>query len=135
MSLVIVSYFIYIGTYFLAQKYSFSIGNTIAKSINKNKILSLQIGMSEDNVIKLLGNPLSIKKYSKKEYPNYGEFKVLIYATPGLFDGGIEINLIIQDNKLKDISLDNYDVSFYLCNKENCPKIINDKIFNHWIPK
>jgi len=128
-------YVLYVGMYLLTQKYSFSLGNNIAKSINKKSILSLEIGMPKSIMLQKLGEPLMIKKYSKKEYPNYGGFNDFIYAEKGFFEGGIEIDLIIQNDKLKDISLDNYDVSFYHCNKKDCPKIIDEKIFNHWIPK
>lgn len=128
-------YLSYIGMYLLTQKYSFSIGNSIAENINQKNILSLKIGMNEEDVVKILGEPIDIIKYTKKEYPNYGAFETFIYGKTGFFDGGIEVNLAIQDKKLKQISLDNYDVSFYFCSKENCPKIIDNKIFNHWINK
>jgi len=99
----------------------------IADGITKEKILMLELGMSEKKIIKILGKPLKKINY-EKDYKGINT-TIYIYATSSL-----EINIALDNGKLERVELEFHDVSFYLCSNDVCPKIISPFLWKYLIP-
>jgi len=113
---------------FLIYSYFLPLGNKIAKNVTQESIISIKLGMNENEVKKILGNPLSINidKYTTPP------IKVLHYAKTGLF--GSEIGIQITNNKVELVRIESFDLGIYECSDKYC-KVIDEDRFNTLIPK
>ena len=109
----------------------FPVGDKLAQGVNQKNILSLKIGMSEHEVISILGEPISIPvRYTK------GIKTVqLKYGESGILGFGADIDIILEDNKMNKVIIAFWDASFYYCSDDTCPGIGEPFWFNWYIPK
>jgi len=100
----------------------FPIQGKISNHINKEKILSLKINMSEKQVISILGKPLDIES----SFIDSGH--ILNYATGGWFGMGVKIYIKILNDSLSYVYIKYFDLGIYLYSKEK--NYIQTKKFN-----
>lgn len=121
----------------------FPLNNLMVDNLNKKNILALEIGMDEEEVRKILGEPLSIKTETLKEsevlfsteMPNkLHHFTYFIYAKSGEFSSGADISLQIEKKKLVSINIEDNEIGIYYCSKERCPKVLHQLYFDCYIP-
>jgi len=108
----------------------FPVGDKLAQEVNQKNILSLKIGMSEYEVISILGEPISIPvRYTK------GIKTVqLKYGESGILGFGADMDIILEDDRMQKVIIAFWDASFYYCSKEIC-RISEPFWFNWYIPK
>jgi hypothetical protein len=87
----------------------------------------LEPGMSEEIIIKILGEPLKKINY-EKDHQGINT-TIYVYATDSL-----EINIAIDNGILERVESEFHDVSFYLCRSDTCPKIISPLLWKYLIP-
>jgi hypothetical protein len=119
----------------------FNADSHIAPGVTKNRLLTLRPGLSEDEVFRLLGQPL----YVGHEPAGIGEhdppsMRRLVYGRPTtLFLGGFEIDVTTLDGRLSWASVEYYDLLEYRCNESGCPVAVRDptpldKLNRRWPP-
>jgi len=104
-----------------------------AKGVTKEKILSLEMGMTKKEVIKILGKPLESSSYVYEDK----NIDIFLYAKSRFMISGVEVNLKISDNILSGIGLELDDIYFYKCYEgysNSCPKIISPFLWKYLIP-
>jgi len=132
---IIKYFFIFIFLLVVILFITIFLDKNIADSITKKKILTLELGMTKEQVRELLGEPLEIIHYSKEQIGKDND--IYLYATSKFIGEGLEINISISDGVLDGIGLEFYDNYFYKCykNDENsCPKIISPFLWKYLIP-
>jgi len=121
----------------------FPLNNSMVDNVNKKNILALKINMSEEEIRKILGEPLNIRTDTLKESevlfstktPNIlHHFTYFIYAKSGEFNSGADISLEIKNKKLVSINIEDNEIGIYYCSKERCPKILHQLYFDCYIP-
>jgi hypothetical protein len=79
-------------------------GAKIAQGINKKGLLELKPGMTEEEVVARIGQPLYKEKSSG----------MLVYGEPSLIPGGgLEIGVMIRDGRVTRIYVEEYDLGVY----------------------
>jgi len=99
----------------------------LAKGVNQTSISSVQLGMSECDVIKILGVP-----FTEVIYPEYNEH-YFTYSNDGYF-WGVEIYVNFENRKVSSIYMEEGDVPFYIYDKNNLSRKINHVNYNRIIP-
>lgn len=100
------------------------IGSELAPKLTKEGLLNLRIGMTEQEVIKLIGSPL------KKSPPWEGGQNrswSWTYARSGVLGTGLEIGVAIEDGRMVGAGAAIHDLGVYLCTQEKCPDILQEE--------
>ena len=93
----------------------------MAKGVNQRKIASLRLGMTKNEVIQVLGIPLSQRD------------RVLVYGKSGFLTGA-DMKIIFKNNQLDLVYIGFWDASFYYCDKDFC-RAGEPFYYNWFIPK
>ena len=109
------SCFIFFSFIFITIRYYPLLGSDFAEGLTKEKILSLKPGMSKNDIVAIIGNPIKIIK-------NNNKYK-FVYATPGIYREGFEFQLGLINNKLDYLYIQRNDFGVYHCNKKGCSNI------------
>ena len=95
------------------------LGSNFAKGMTKEKILSLKLGMSKNEVIAIMGKPVGNLTFKSLENKNDTVCK-LVYSTPGIFDSWFEFSISLTNDKLDYIHIERYDYGVYICHERGC---------------
>jgi len=104
----------------------------IADNVTKEKILKLELGMTKEQVLKILGEPLKRIHYSKEQIGKDSD--IYLYAISKFIGEGLEVNISISNGLLEGIGLEFYDDFFYKCYEDSCPKMISPLLWKYLIP-
>jgi len=118
--------------------------SSTASNVNKKNILSLKVGMHENEIKQIMGEPLEYKLevlsksddlYTGVSLPEDLYFyKNLIYGRNGTFDSGASIYVRVQNEKLTDVFIEVNDVGIYSCTDKECQKVFHKLYFDCYIP-
>lgn len=100
------------------------LGSELAPGLTKEGLLKLRIGMTEQEVIELIGPPL------KKSPPWKGGQNrswSWTYAQPGFLETGIGLGVAIEDGRMARAGAEIHDLGVYLCTEEKCPNILREE--------
>lgn len=121
----------------------------MAQNISQKSILSLELNMTKQTVINILGKPLKKIKNSQDVTQTQLNTAIQEFNLTHLIlhsekdtneeifcygENNNEINLIFKNNRLMEIGLEYLDTYYYECNTLKCPKIINMFLFRMLIP-
>ena len=107
--------------------YFFPIGNKLANGVNQRNIAFLKIGMKKEEVIEILGMPLS-------QHETLSSHKVFVYGKSG-FLTGTDMHILFKNKHMYLIYIGFWGASFYYCAENNCPKIGEPFHYNWFVPK
>jgi len=107
----------------------FPVGNELAKGINQKSIASLKMGMTQKEVLSILGKPINIKKDNRQTF----YYEIFIYGRSG-FLSGTDMNTVFRNNQLERIYIGFWGASFYYCDKDIC-RAGEPFYYNWFIPK
>jgi hypothetical protein len=105
----------------------FEVGSEMAKGINREGLVELRPGMTEEEILQLIGPPLDREPRSYGENSQRGNYTRWIYGKPGFCQGGLEIAVGVENGKLVAVGVELYDIGVYRCNKERCPVVWNEE--------
>jgi hypothetical protein len=101
----------------------------LAKGVTRAGLLALRPGMSENEIVKLIGEPLYKRRMfgahpigQKSQWT--GEW-AWIYGEQGLFGfyGGLEISVGIEHGRLVSAGAERYDLGVWWCKPRQCPVV------------
>lgn len=109
------------------------IGSRIGEDLTVDGLLALRCGMSEGEVLALIGAPLAVQPASATEPTGgiggsaWAESRRWIYATPGPLGGGLEVTVGFDaSGKVSGAGAEEYDLGLWLCRPERCPWVLNE---------
>jgi SmpA/OmlA family protein len=115
----------YIAGAFLAGYGSCSgIGSRLAPELTKEGLLKLRPGMSEDEVVKLIGQPLEKQPPSD---PRWDSSWTWVYGAPGIMETGIEIGIGMHSGRLVNAGAEIHDLGVFWCRPNGCPVIWDEE--------
>ena len=96
----------------------------MAPRLTRKGLLGLRIGMSEPEVIALVGPPLAKHPPTDpKRDPNW----TWVYGKPGLLETGIEIGVGMQAGRLMSAGAELHDLGVYWCRRDACPVVRDEE--------
>lgn len=105
----------------------FKVGSEMAPGVSKEALLELRPGMTEREVLQLIGPPLDKQRWYPPhptgEKPQWKGYTSWIYGKPGYCQGGLEIGVGVQDGEVVAVGVASYDLGVYRCNLNQCPVI------------
>lgn len=117
----------------------FEIGAEIADGINREALLELRPGMTEQEVLQLIGPPLDKRhrypSHPTGEAPQRDGYTSWIYGKPGYCEGGLEIAVGIQSGRVVAVGVELYDLGVYRCNQDQCPVVWDAAALNRLPPR
>ena len=102
----------------------YGFGSKLAPSLTKEGLLKLRIGMTEQEVIKLIGPPLEKSPPWKGGQNRSWSWT---YARTGFLGTGLELGVAIDDGHMVRAGAEINDLGVYLCTEEDCPKILQEE--------
>ena len=104
------------------------IGSELGSGVSKSGMLSLRPGMSNLEIEKIIGKPLSIhREYgitTHGEMPKIRDAWIWIYGEPApIFGGGLEVVVKFCKGRMTYAHVEYYDLGVYRCNEKECPVI------------
>ena len=108
----------------------------LAKGITKSGLLALRQGMTEAEVVRLIGEPLFKEQIfepraSDEKPPQEGGWS-WSYGEQSLFDfgPGFEISVNFNNGRLAHAAAERFDLGIWWCNDKGCPVVWNREEFN-----
>lgn len=98
------------------------IGSRLAPELTREGLLKLRPGMTEQEVLDLLGPPLGREKLQAEL--GAGSW---VYGETGLLETGIEIRLRFQGGRMVRAGAEVKDLGVYWCKEEECPVVRDEK--------
>ena len=96
----------------------YDFGAKMAPGVSQEGLLELRPGMTEGDVFRLLGEPLS------KERNAFLDTWTWNYGTPSsLTGGGLEIGVNFAGGRLESAGVEHYDLGVFWCRQDKCPVI------------
>jgi len=108
----------------------------LAKGVTRSGLLALRVGMTEAEVLQLIGEPLSKERIYRPhligEKPVWEGSWSWSYGEQGLFGlgKGFEISVNFTAGRLASAAAERYDLGFWWCNKRGCPVVWNKEEFS-----
>ena len=121
--------FISISVIWLSEGYFPGFQYEISQSITQKNIKELKFGMSENKILKLLGEP-----YKKSKGLFYDSDYYLDYSKLAPFNSGIVVRIGIKNHQLNKVWIGDDGLSAYTCDKNRCPYIVNQCFYDRIIP-
>ena len=109
----------------------FEVGSEMAKELSREGLIELRPGMTEEEILQLIGPPLNREPPQYGENPKRGNYARWIYGKPGLCQGGFEIAVGVENGRLVAVGVELYDIGVYRCDKERCPVVWDQKTLQH----
>jgi hypothetical protein len=106
----------------------FDFGSRMASGVSQEALLQLRPGMTEAEILTVLGEPLSKEK---SPFPDTWSWS---YGTPNpLTGGGFEIGVNLTSGRLESAGVEHYDLGVFWCRRGECP-VIWDRPKFHRLP-
>jgi hypothetical protein len=99
------------------------LGGRMASGLTGEGLLEIRVGMTEKNVISLIGPPLK-KTIAWKE--SSSTIWSWTYAEPGLVETGIDVGVAFRDGRVIRAAAEIHDLGVYLCTEKGCPSILRE---------
>lgn len=100
-----------------------------APGLRRAALLSLRIGMDEEEVVAALGQPLAKLPDADQRGTAFVQPRRVVwrYATPGWLDCGFESDAVMIEGRLTFLGVEQYDLGVYRCDLEACPAVWNEE--------
>lgn len=101
-----------------------AVGSEIGASVTKDGLLALRPGMTEDQVVALIGAPIcehTSRIGARSGVPGQ-DSALWLYARPSpVFGGGFEIYVRLKAGRLTSVGVEEFDLGIYGCDESQCP--------------
>lgn len=117
----------------------FAVGSVTASRVTKAGFLGLRPGMTTNEVLDVIGAPLSEHHYYATRFGSHrvnaaGEM-LWQYAAPGFMDSGFAAYVSFKDDIVVWTEIKYNDFGVYSCSKDKCPEIVGDERVLDRLPK
>jgi len=100
----------------VATLWAFDAGAAVGPSVRRDRLVALRPGMSETEVVALVGWPLC----RRPVVLGREDRMAWLYTRPGLFGSGLEVTLVIEQERLDGIYVEDSDLLVYRCDRQGC---------------
>jgi len=101
---------------------SMTFRSRFAKGVSQERLLSVTPDMTHEQVLGILGAPLSKTMY--------GAVEAWVYGSPGLLDDGLEIFINFENGRTTNIAVENHDTTVYAFVKGGTPTVQRPECMN-----